>query len=115
MPYNKITKGRDFNFYQKVEVNWSSFGGGNADSKSPDCVITFPTQSVIFFNEETSGATDKTVEYSFNGNTVHGELDCSLPSRTLTFDNRVVTLIWFRVKSGSSGAITVRVDAWGTR
>jgi hypothetical protein len=107
----KITHGRDFNFYQKVQVVSTSFGGNTVDGQQPDVVITFTTQSVMFLNENTTG----TVEYSFNGSTVHGELDPTLPSRAMTFDNRTVSCIWFRVKSGSTGPITVRVDAWATR
>lgn len=109
----KKTLGKDFNYYQKMDISWSTFGGGSLDGQSPDMVITFPTQSVMFLNEETGGT--QVVEYSFNGNTVHGELDPTLPSKALTFDNRVISLIWFRIKSGSSGPVTIRVDAWGTR
>lgn len=104
------TRGRDFNFYQKIAVNWSTFGGGSVDGYQPDMIITFSTQGVLFLNEGTG-----VVEYSFNGNTVHGELDSTKPSVGLTFDNRVISMIWFRVKSGSSGPITVRVDAWSIR
>lgn len=111
-PYiGKKTHGRDFNFYQKIDVISTNFGSESVDGLQPDMIITFPTQTVMFLNEETSGV----VEYSFNGNTVHGELDPTLPSKSLTFDNRVISLIWFRVKSGSSGPITIRVDAWGIR
>jgi hypothetical protein len=117
IPHIKKIQGRDFNFYQKVEVNWSQFGASDgyttADGYGPDLCITFPTQSVMFLNEET-GSTS-VVEYSFNGTTVHGELDPSLPSRGLSWDNRVISLIWFRVKAGSTGPVTVRVDAWGIR
>lgn len=117
IPHIKKNQGRDFNFYEKVEVNWSQFGALDGytteDGYGPDLVIKFPTQGLMFLNEETSST--QVVEYSFNGNTVHGELDPTLPSRGLVFDNRSVTLIWFRVKSGSSGPITVSVQAWGTR
>jgi hypothetical protein len=75
--------------------------------------VLFPTQTVIFLNEKTLGT--NVVEYSFNGNTVHGELDPLLPSRGLMFDNRSIGTIWFRVKSGSAGPVTIRVDAWGSR
>jgi len=113
----KKTQGRDFNFFQKLEVNWTQFGAPDgyttADGYGPDVVITFPTQSVMFLNEETSAT--NVVEYSFNGTTVHGELDPTLPSRGVAFDNRAVSLIWFRLKSGSSGPVTVRIDAWGTK
>lgn len=101
------TYGRDFNFYQKAAITSTIFLGPT----QPDMMITFPTQTVMFLNENSSGV----VEYSFNGNTVHGELDATLPSRGLTFDNRVISSIWFRVKAGSSGPITIRVDAWSVR
>lgn len=107
----KIKYGRDFNFYQKLDVVATDFGSESPSGQQPDMIITFPTQSVMFLNENTSGV----IEYSFNGTTVHGELDPTLPSKAMTFDNRVISLIWFRVKSGSSGPITVRVDAWGIR
>jgi hypothetical protein len=109
----KKTQGKDFNFYTKLEISSTSFGGDSVDGYQPDTIITFPTQSVIFCNEETGSS--KVVEYSFNGYTVHGELDPTLPSRTMTFDNRVISMIWFRVKSGSSGPLTIRIDSWGTR
>ena len=107
----KTTLGKDFNFYQKLSVVATDFGSNSVDGNQPDMIITFSTQTVMFLNENTSGI----VEYSFNGNTVHGELDPTLPTKAMTFDNRVVSKIWFRIKSGSSGPITVRVDAWGIR
>jgi hypothetical protein len=102
---NKITLGFDFNFYKKIIVTNNTF------SDTCDAIITFATESVMFLNENNSGI----VEYSFNGNAVHGELDPSLPSRGITFDNRVVSKIWFKIKDGSSGPVTIRVDAWATR
>lgn len=96
------TQGKDFNFFKKVDVTSAVFVDG-----TPDIIITFSNRSLFFMNEGTG-----VVEYSFNGNTVHGELDSTKDSKTLKFDNRTSALIWFRVKSGSSGPITVRVDAW---
>ena len=107
------TKGRDFNFYQKVAVDGYTFGALSVSGAQPNIFISFPTQSVMFLNEGTLSTS--VVEYSFNGNTVHGELDPSGVSKSLTFDNRVVSFVWFRIKSGSSGPVTVRVDAWGIR
>jgi len=104
------TKGRSFNFFEKIAVSATTFGGGSADGYQPDLLITFPTQGAIFLNEGTG-----TVEYSFNGNAVHGELDSTKASAGLSFDNRVISFIWFRVKAGSSGPINVSVHAWGTR
>jgi hypothetical protein len=105
--------GRDWNFFQKVSIATGTFGGGSVDGYQdgyqPDMLITFSTQSAIFLNESTG-----IVEYSFNGTTVHGELDGSVGSLTkmLTFNHRRIAKIWFRIKSGSSGPITVSVQAW---
>lgn len=107
----KKTKGKDFNHFQKIAVNWGSFGGGSNDGQGPDVVITFSTQGVIFHTEGTNGTT-QVIEYSFNGNTVHGELIPAGNRATLTFNNRKVSLIWFRLKSGSTGPVTCSVEAW---
>lgn len=103
--YGPIINGKDFNFFTKVEVNNATF------NTNCDVIITFPTQGVLFLIEENADA----VEYSFNGTTVHGELDAALPSKGMIFDNRVVSKMWFRLRSGSTGPLTVRIDAWGTR
>lgn len=102
---NKKTAGADFNYFAKTTVSSASF------TANPDQVISFNTQGLIFINEGTSNI----VEYSFNGNTVHGQLDSNAGSVTkiLTFDNRVVSLIWFRLTSGSAG--NVSVQAWATK
>jgi hypothetical protein len=109
-----ITYGRDHNFYQSETVTATTFGGGSVDGYQPDMIITFPTYGIMFTNETTG----QVVEYSFNGTTVHGVLDgTSAPistTRVVMFNNRVVSLIWFRVKAGSSSAV-VTVTAWGTR
>ena len=102
--------GRDFNFYQIVSVNTSTFGGGSTDGYQPDIVITFPTRNVTFISY--GSTTNNTVEYSFNGNTVHGDLKPTTPSASLEFDNRTVTTVWFRLKAGSSGPVDIRIEAW---
>ena len=99
--------GRDYNFYQKIDVSWSQFGE-NTDGYAPDIQIKFVGNSLMMLNENSSNV----VEYSFNGQTVHGELDPTLPTRAMVFDNRQISYIWFRIKSGSSGPVKVRVDAW---
>lgn len=101
------TQGFDYNFFQKLSVSNTTF------NTNADMFILFSTQGIYLENEGSTGSTTSVVEYSFNGNTVHGELDPSLPSRSLMFERRTVAAIWFRVKAGSSGPITVRVDAWG--
>lgn len=99
-PLAKNTVGRDFNFFQRVSVSSATF------TDNCDSIITFPTKTVTFLLEGTG-----VIEYSFNGNTVHGDMDSALSSRGLVFDNRLASKIWFRLKSG--GPVTVRVEAWG--
>lgn len=104
------SRGRDFNFFQKLATTATTFGGGSADGYQPDMIIPFTTSGILMLNEG-SGA----VEFSLNGTTVHGELDSAGASKGLSFDNRVMSLIWFRVKSGSSGPITISVQAWSVQ
>jgi len=111
--YNNVGKkvlGKDFNYFKEIAVSSTTFGVG-ADGYQADAFITFPTKGggVIF---HTKGSSTNTVEYSFNGNTVHGELIPGGNRTTLTFYNRAISMIYFRVKSGSSGPITVTVEAW---
>ena len=104
------TKGRDFNFFQKVSVSATAFGQDSVDGYQPTILIPFPTQSIMFLNEGTG-----VIRYSFNGNTIHGELDSTKASAGLSFDNRVVSFVWFCLAPGSTGPITVSIHAWGTR
>ena len=106
------TLGYQRNFYQKLSVTATTFGGGSVSGAQPDMIITFNTQGVQLLNLG-SGATN-VVEFSFNGQTVHGELNPTNPSAGLTFDNRVVSKIWFRIQAGSTGPVTVSVSAWST-
>lgn len=110
-------KGKDFSYFNKVTVTWSQFGapdgyvnvGGRFDGYGCDVFIDFTTQGIMLLNEGT--AATQVIEVSFNGTTVHAELDPTLPSRGLVFDNRVVSMIWFRIKSGSTSS-TISINAW---
>lgn len=96
----KKTQGKDFNFFQRVDVASSTFGN------NPDIIIPFSNNGIMFLNEGTG-----VVEVSFNGNTVHTELNSADSSAGLVFDNRAVSLVWFRLKSGTP-PISIRVEAW---
>ena len=101
-------QGFSFNFFQKVAVAATTFGGESTDGYQPDLIIPFSTSSVIFTNYGSA-----IVEYSFNGNYVAGELTVYTvnPQRSsLVFENRPISMIWFRMQSG--GAATVAVEAW---
>jgi hypothetical protein len=104
-PLAPITWGRDFNFFQKLVVTASSF------NTNCDMVITFPTDTVTFQLEAGTGV--GAIQYSFNGNTVHGDLSVGttglITSNNLVFRDRIISKIWFK------GAGTVRVEAWANQ
>ena len=50
------------------------------------------------------------LEYSFDGVTLHGDLDPADASKGLVFDSRSECRVWFRAPAGAS---TVRIEAWG--
>lgn len=118
----KLTFGYDHNFFAKVSVTWSTFGGGSIDGYQPDVFILLPepTSTVILTNLTATSTTDgyasgSVLEYSFNGNTVHGELGSNTNNFSLTFQDRVISSIWFRTQSGSSSSLNVSIQAWGIR
>ena len=118
-----LTQGRSYDYFGKLAVSWTTFGGGQNDGYSPDVFIPFVTQNTQFINLTLDGympsssattlGTTSTVEYSFNGNTVHGELGTGVHNIAQSFPDRVICLVWFRVKSGSSGTISVSIQAYG--
>ncbi len=65
-----ITDGVDFNFFQKVIVTNTTFGVG-ADGYAADVLILL-RGNVIGFTLVNEGS--EVVEYSFNGNTLHGDM-----------------------------------------
>lgn len=103
------TQGKDFNFFTKITITSGTFGGTSGDGTSPDIIIPFSTQGLMLLNEDAAAV----VEVSFNGNTVHDELNPTLPSKGVSYDNRVASLVWLRLKSGSSAVVSVR--AWSIR
>lgn len=103
-------KGPSFDFYDRLTVTWTTFGndGYNGDGYMPNEVIPFSTQGIIIVNEDNSSV----IEVSFNGKDVHARLDPAI-SRGFVWDNRVNSLVWFRLASGSSAV--VNIQAWGIR
>lgn len=65
----------------------------------------FITQSLSFLNRGTF-----VVEYSFDGATVHGDLNPTDDSAGLFFDSRYEGKVWFRCVGGLNS--DVRVEAW---
>jgi len=99
--------GKDFNFFSKVAISNSGFPVGS------DVQWAFQARFLTLQNEGTT--TSQIIEYSFNGNTVHGELQPTKASAALSFEDRPGSAIWFRVKTGSAGPVTIRVEAYGCK
>ncbi len=96
-PLGPQTRGKDFNFYQEEAVSG---------------VTDFPEEPQIFMKMRGPRrmifiCPVGTVEYSFNGNTLHGKMVSGEPSEKLEFDVRMEDKIWVR---GTSG--TLQVHAW---
>jgi hypothetical protein len=108
MPLNlgKITNGVDFNYFKRIVVTSTEFGSAS-DDYAADAFLNIKggIKVLTLVNE---GA--NTIEYSFNGNTIHGDLIPNTPTAALSFDNRTVSKIWFRVTA--AGPSTIRVEAW---
>lgn len=94
-PPGPNTTGTDFNFYKQLVVTNGSF------NITPDCFMGFRGSRRMLFV-----CTAGTVEYSFNGNTLHGAMSASLASSQLNFGPRMQDKIWFR------GNGTVQVHCW---
>ena len=92
-------------FFENVAVNWTTFAG-TSDGYHPTN-FGFTTQTIMLSNQG-SGV----VEFSFDGVTVAGQLDPNDVTSSLSFDNLATTAIWFRLKSGSVGTVTIAVQAW---
>ncbi len=54
---------------------------------------------------------DRIVEYSFDGTTLHGDLNPGDASAYMVFKNRSESRVWLRVPSGVTA--NIRIEAWG--
>ncbi len=99
-----IVQGKDFNYFRRLTISSTTF------LESSDVEFSFRgNPSFTLINESTD-----TIEYSFNGNTLHGDLVGGTPSATLVSNNRGVSKIWFRVPNGDPVDIRVEATAPGT-
>jgi hypothetical protein len=88
-----------WNFFEVVSVDGYSF------LDDPDVNITFIPQGFYFLNRGS-----RIIQYSFDGETLHGDLNPNDESAGIQFNNRCECKVWFR---GDDGYGTVRVEAWG--
>jgi hypothetical protein len=102
MTLGPTTQGFDWNFFAKPTISDTGFPA------SPQVMINLATHVQGFSITLTSGAQ---VEYSFNGTTLHGDLVAAEGTKSVQFNNRTATKIFFRSAAGA----TVRVEAWATK
>ncbi len=97
----KNNTGLDRNFFQTLTFSETDF---------PD-----KSQITIPFRGQSSFSlllyTNSNIQYSFNGNTVHGDMRAGTGSSGLFFNGRVIPAIWFKVTAGESPA-EIRIEAW---
>ena len=101
--YPKNTKGKDFNKFGRVTVDGYHF------KEYADFVFNF-RNCMLTFSLANEGAGK--IEYSFNGNTVHGDLTVGTPTEAIFFDNRNVFGVWFRAANGAAVGSIARVEGW---
>jgi hypothetical protein len=101
-----ITQGKDFNFFQTLAVTDGYFNHNPLN----DADVFFNFRGQVSFSLVNEGA--GIIQYSFNGQTLHGDMTPGTPTQAIFFDNRRVSKIWFRLRGGQPDS-TVRVEAWG--
>ena len=89
------------NYYKKLNLTNSAF-----DKKNP--TIQFDNQrnriTIVLDSLKNS------LEYSFNGRDVDGELDWS--DESITLDNCTIGRIWFKTDNSDGNGTPIRIFAW---
>lgn len=91
-----------YNYFKRLYVDGYSF------PTRPQVTFNFLSRGFSFVNLDTSN----TLEYSFDGYAVHGDLEPGTSYAGLVFDNRIEDRVWFR-STLADGYARVRVEAWG--
>lgn len=99
----KPTRRRTKNFFAKLEISSTTF------TSAQRAKWDFNSVGIALL-VESNDSTD-VVQYSFDGESVHGDLTPLLPSEGIVFDNRYENTVWFR-RATPGDAVTVRVEAW---
>jgi hypothetical protein len=94
-PLGPQERGKDFNFYLEVVVADGYFPA------EPQAFMKFKGPRRMLFVCPSGD-----IEYSFNGNTLHGKMVANEPSEKLDFDARMEDKIWVR------GNGTIQIHAW---
>lgn len=91
-------------FFAKVTVSDDAYPG------TAQCVFDLRKGTGVGLSLINRGS--KVVCYSFDGETDHGDLYPSDPSKGLVFDHRDRPRMWLRLDDGETGSSVVRVEAW---
>lgn len=102
---NRAKSGLSDCYFQKVTVSSAGFTGNT----EPTIVVNVAggCNNFSLCNETTAASV---VEVSYNGTTVQDELDSSLVTKFVLYNNRPISTVWFRLKSGASATVAIR--AW---
>lgn len=96
-----LKRRRDINFFNKYRVSSTSF----------EVVASWNFISIgIALMVESNNSAD-VIQYSFDGETVHGDMTPLMPSEAIIFDNRFVNKVWFR-RATPGEPVLVRVESW---
>jgi hypothetical protein len=100
-PLGPINFGKEKFFFQKLLVSAPAFG------TNADMAITLTDKESILLVNQGPGV----VEVSFNGLSLHAELNLSTGTSTLSIHDPSIVKIWFRLKSGAPSVVSVQNDA----
>lgn len=92
---------KDNNFFQKYRISSTSF----------EVVASWNFTSIGIALMVESDNREDVIQYSFDGETVHGDMTPTLPSEGIIFDNRFHSKVWFR-RATPGDPVVVRVEAW---
>lgn len=87
-----------FNYFGVIAAD------GYAFPATPQAVFGFNSYGFSFLNRSAH-----IIQYSFDGSTIHGDLNPTDGSKGMSFDSRCECTVWFR---GLDGYGNVRVEAW---
>jgi len=98
---SQLKRRRDSNYFNKFYVSSTEFvlyADWNFNSTGIALMI------------ESEDKTD-VIQYSFDGQTVHGDMTPRMPSEAIIFDSRTQSKVWFR-RATTGVPVLVRVEAW---
>ena len=98
-----LNRRRNKNFFTKLNISNTAFVSAQRakwDFNSVGLALLVESDNAL-----------DAIEYSFDGEIVHGDLTPLLPSEGIVFDNRYENNVWFRAKN-TGRTVLVRVEAW---